>query len=360
MLFDLNNMGKPLKNWIPFVSLIIRTYHSSDTLIRTLESLASIEYDPKSLEMLIVCDFNDNESQTAIKGFLEMNPNLFSNIRVLYIEENIATKAWNKGINESKGEIQLVLPDDVKVHPLTLEHALNIFSEDSKVAAVTFPCVPEGINKISMKYKLNHMKYLGIKTTISSALLVTAYRKDVLTKIGFFREDMGLPLSIHEDWELGSRMRKNGYTMIVDGTITQVHLEGRDVDSKNKKGTVLEGENFSLFPGYIKKYIRQYIKANWWSMIQVLKVSPTTQLLEYLFYFTNPMILIALFIKGWFYFVTYTLSLGSVIVLHNWYKGYYRVFSRLQRIAFPILMFLIRSLRTYLTLIGFIVNKIKA
>ncbi len=352
-------MDNPLKNWIPFVSLIIRTYHSSDTLTRTLESLTSIEYDPKNLEILLVEDFNDEESQTAIKGFLEMNPNFFPNFRVLYMEENIATKAWNKGIDESKGEIQLVLPDDVKVHPSTLKNAFNTFLEDSKVAAVTFPCVPEGINKILMKYKLNNMKYLGIKTTISSALLVTAYRKDVLAKTGLFREDMGLPLSIHEDWELGSRIRKNGYTMIVDGTITQVHLEGRDVDSKNKKGTVLEGEKFSLFPAYIKRYVRQYIKRDWWSMIEVLKVSPTTQLLEYLFYFTDPIILIALFIVGWPYFVTYTILLGAIIVLHSWSKGYYQVFSRLQRIAFPILMFLVRSFRTYLTLIGFIINKIK-
>ena len=62
-------------------------------MIETLKLLASIEYDLKNLEIIIVEGFNDSVSESVIKGFLERNPSFLGNNRTVDVEENVATKA---------------------------------------------------------------------------------------------------------------------------------------------------------------------------------------------------------------------------------------------------------------------------
>ena len=346
----------PSKGDEPLVTIVIRVYHSNETLIRTLESLMNLDYEFSQIEINIVEDYDDEESEKAIKTFLETHPTYNEKIRIIQVNENAATKAWNKGIRESKGEIIMVLPDDVQVHTSTLKNALDLMNEDPRVAAVTFPGIPEKKGKILMKYKVNNMKFLGLRSTISSALLVTVYRKNALMVTGLFREDMGLPLSIHEDWELGSRIRKRGYRMLVDGTISQIHLEGRNTSFVDKREQIASRNILSLLLKNLRRYVREYIGKDWWSMLQVLKASPIDQLLEYFFYFVNPLMFLLLILINPFYSLVYGILILTFVIFYSFFKKYYQVFNLKQRLAYPLLVFFARSIRTYLTIIGFVIN----
>ena len=165
-----------------FVSIIIRAYHSGQELFRTLESCMSLDYDRSLYEVIVVIDWNDQESNRTVEAFRRHNLEA-ATLRVIESEINVATKAWNTGIRFCRGDIVLVCPDDVIVHASSVRQALKCFSGDEAVGALTFVAVPEETGT-HWVFQLGQMRYLGLCSLSSTIFAVTAFRKSSLEKIG--------------------------------------------------------------------------------------------------------------------------------------------------------------------------------
>ncbi len=285
-------------------------------------------------------------------------------VKAIEIDVNSATRAWNEGIKNSNCNYVMVMPDDVYLNEKTITRALELL-KGNDVAAVTYPAYPYGVQNpvdAPLNYKLHHLKFLGITSIINTVLFVTVFRKDILMKIGLYREDMGPPYTIHEDWELGSRIRSHGYRLIVDGTLKQFHLEDQSVDlagdnEDHKNG----GDKLGKLMRGIMGYVRQYVNKHWWSMYQVLKVGPLSQKLEYAWYIISPLLLISSLICGeYLYALLLIVATLITIELVNAVKGYYRAFGITQRITYPVITYIARNVRAYLFLAGLIKNVLKS
>src|SRR5207253_11295923 len=103
-------------------------------------------------------------------------------------------------------------------------------------------------------------------------------------------------------------------------------------------------------------YFSSYVSSRWWSMLQVFKVSPSTQLLEYLFYGCFPPVLLTLLMTNPLYgVVLFGASMISIEFAHI-SKSYYGEYGVMKRLVYPLLMALVRTLRTYFFLIGLLRN----
>ncbi|MEM1510015.1 MAG: glycosyltransferase [Thermofilaceae archaeon] len=332
---------------MPRVSIVIRTYFRAHLLRMILESLTKLSYPKSLLETLIIADSRDLQAIKVANQFTKA-----LDVKIHLVGVNSATHAWNRGILESTGEIISIMPDDIRVHPNTIDVALKHL-RDPKVACVTFPAVTL---KPSLPEKLHHWRFKGIITKNTfSILVISICKRDALESVGLFREDMGPPYSLYEDWELGSRIRSKGYTIVADGTLLQEHLEYLDSEHKEKAEKAREKVKIKII-GLVKTHVTYQLKKNWWAFFAVMKVSPLIQKLEYLFYLLNPMGMIVILIINPVYLVAYSLLLVLITELNSFIRKYYIELSPKERLIFPLILLSIRTLRTYLAIGGLITH----
>jgi len=344
----------------PHVSVVIRTYRRPMSLNTTLESLTKLEYDKTKLEILVTKSSGDLGVDEVVTNFVHEFGDSFR-LTVITIEENSATKAWNAGIKASRGALVMVLPDDVHVHPLTLTRAVGHLTGNGKLAAVTYPAVPEGFNgtnRPSLLYRLHQLRFDQTVTTVRAVSVVTVYRRDYLTLVGLYREDMGPPLSIHEDWELGSRICRHGYKILIDGTLRQVHSVPVEVSSQeNKSKNESQSKNQSNALYVLKSYSSAYMRRDASSFWEVLKSSPIEQILEYLGYALVPLTILLLVTTNVLFAFFFLVALFLVAATTALVKGYYRLFGWWERLAYP---FVILSIRVFRTILAFAFVVLKA
>lgn len=339
----------------PLISIVIRTYFREETLAKTLESIANSNYPKNKIEVIVVNDPKDEGAVKVVDLLREKHPEI--NAQLINLSINSASHAWNLGIRHSSGEIVGVSPDDVIFHPESIRRAVDLLQSNCKVAAVTFTCIFE---KQSIMSEVHHMRFIGNLTkSVSTVFLLTFYLKRTLETVGLYREDLGPPVTIHEDWELGSRIRKHGYTIILDGTMVQTHLEQQ---GKKHSDAKLEKPLRTNLMNKLKKWITMpssyadsYLRRNYRTFFVVMKSSPLSQQLEYTFYFFIPLIGLGLFfLVNVFYTLVYILFLVVAIDVHSHVRGYYQVFGHKKRLTYPIMIVAVRVVRMYLSLLGFL------
>ncbi len=323
-------------------------------LYEVLKSIVMLDYPRDKLRIYVVSYIEDEEDRKYVES---INNEYGTNIVYLQVESpNISVKV-NYGLhvcinNDNNSSIILVTPDDVVIDPTTLRDALN-YLKDPRVGVVTFPAVGECS---SLTEKLHQCKYIGITSTANTIMVVNVFKREVFERAGLYREDMGPPYTIHEDWELGSRIRRSGYKVIVDGKLVMKDLGGKTLRKAKDNDKRIKKKHNPL--NNMINYAKSYIGKNWWSMLQVFKSSPLEQLLEYAFYFMNPIIFIVLTIINWVWSLAYLGLILLVIVLHSFVKGYYRIFPIRYRIIYPLVLVGVRTYRMYLFVIAFMMNAI--
>jgi glycosyltransferase involved in cell wall biosynthesis len=339
----------------PLISIVVRTYFRADTLLRTLESIAALYYPPDKLEVIVVNDEKDTASEQTVDSFKQRN--VVIEVKVIS-SPNSASHAWNLGIVSSRGKIVCVSPDDVIFNPLTLKRALELLYSNSKVAAVTFTCIFENS---SLQSEIHQMRYIGNSTNnVSTVFLLTFYKKDVLAIVGCYREDLGPPMTIHEDWELGSRIRKQGYSLILDGKMVQTHLERqpKSPSEVTAQATISGRVKIKKFLGSFSSYKNSYINRNYRTFFEVMKSSSLSQKMEYVFYFLMPLAALGLLFFNYFGLIFYLILIISTVDVWSLSKGYYRVFPLKKQLSYPIVLIAARVIRTYLAVLGLIDQQI--
>ena len=341
----------------PPICIVIRTYFRAEFLVKVLNSILALNYPKELIEVILAVDSRDTNALRVAEKFGDKGVKL----QVITLDVNSATKSWNLGITSCSNEVVAVLPDDIVLHPEVVNLALR-YLQDERVAAVGFPAVSASR---SLGEKLHHWRFLGIKTTeVPTILPVVFFRKSMLLKVGLYREDMGPPLTIHEDWELGSRIRRYGYKVIASGELRMLHLveqppsKGEGTALAQHKRSTLVHKLGDVIKSVVR-YARAYVDKHWWSFFQVLRVSPLSQKLEYVSYYLIPPAAVLLLVLDVFWFLAFLLATLTLVEVYSFVRGYYRVLSIWERLAYPPILVLARVTRSYLALAGLLYNTIR-
>jgi cellulose synthase/poly-beta-1,6-N-acetylglucosamine synthase-like glycosyltransferase len=209
LLSFIGKKPKMVKNWEPFVSIIIPAYNEEDCLRKTVESAVSLDYPREKFEILIINDGSKDKTEKIGKE-LEKE---FSNVRFFSKQNGGKGSALNFGIKRAKGEIIISFDSDSFVRSDALKNMLPYFT-DKNVMCVT-PAMkvykPRGILQ-----RVQAMEYdLGIflRKVFSNmdSIHVTpgpfsAYRKVFFEKHGGYDEK-----NITEDMEIAMRIQSLNY-----------------------------------------------------------------------------------------------------------------------------------------------------
>ncbi len=167
---------------------------------------------------------------------------------------------------------------------------------------------------------------------------------------------MGLPNAIHEEWELGSRIRKKGFKVLIDGSIYSDHLAQDTLRAKIRNTTSKES---GLKKANAVKGFSGEAHKNYRTFFIVMKSSPLRQRLEYSIYFGLPLTFLALLFFGIPYFLLMAAATLIFIEMNSLSLGHYRVLNRRERIVFPLIAVFARVIRVYLSILFLLADATK-
>ncbi len=212
------------------LSVILPTCNRESILVNVLKQL--LEQEPKPLEIIVIDQTDKHDFKT--KDFLDALIKE-GRIRYIYQEEKHANVARNRGIIESRGEIVLILNDDIVVQKdLVGKHFDNF--KDLSIAAVSgavlehvteltdeFP--PDYYRKYTgwIHFPLNYSKRVE---TINLNSCNLSMRRDIAMEVGGFDENFYY--TYFDDSDLSLRVHKlclkRGLRTIHDPELCIVHL----------------------------------------------------------------------------------------------------------------------------------------
>jgi glycosyltransferase involved in cell wall biosynthesis len=339
-------------NDFPQVCIVIPTHYRTDKLSRVIQSIQDLDY-PKLLNKTIVVA---NNSDKGTKDYIKrINTKLEKKIEFISVDKTDANIKRNKGIEHCKADYVLLLDDDVVIKENTLKSSMSIIRKNDKIAAIGYPVksYDPGIHE-----RLHFGRYFGHITTSNTTMPCTLISRKKIMDSGLFREDMGPPRTIHEDWEMGSRLNRMGYKVLVDGTLVQRHL-GKSIE-ENIQNTTIKSPPIRLYVNAVKSlksYINMYLRKHYWSFFEVMKSSPRHQQLEYCIYFLIPLLGLMLITKP-FQLMIFMLSIILLITINSYSRNYYKLYKFHERIIFPITITVLRVFRIYLAILGLTISKV--
>jgi glycosyltransferase involved in cell wall biosynthesis len=196
----------------PLTSAIIATYNRAYIVCEAIESILNQTY--KNLEIIVVDDGSTDDTQNKLKRYGDR-------IRVVYQQNSGPAAAWNRGIQESRGEIITFLGSDDIWLPTFVERQVSVLQRVGE----DVPCClcnswmrfANGRGTTSFQYSLLNPAYQeGIWLNVAEIYATrfvqfgqsVAIRRTALQRTGVFDEslwlqedcDLALKLSIQGPW----------------------------------------------------------------------------------------------------------------------------------------------------------------
>ena len=205
-------------NTLPFVSVLIPVYNGSKYLSKCLDAVSASAY--KSYEIIVVDDGSaDNSAEIAHK----------KGATVLQLSQQSGpAAARNYAAKKASGDILFFVDADVLVQKGTIASMVTDFNENPDVTAVfgSYDDKPAEGNFISQYKNLFHHFHHqhSCKNAFTFWAGCGAIRKKVFEKVGGFDQKRYTRPSI-EDIELGNRIHKKGYRIILDRDLQVKHLK---------------------------------------------------------------------------------------------------------------------------------------
>ncbi len=219
------------------ISIVIPNYNGEELLRKNLSSVidAANYYKEKTnndIEIIIVDDFSTDNSigeiQNSIPPFIPGKE-----LRIIFNKNNMGfSSTVNKGVEEAKGEIVVLLNTDVQPKKDFLLKLIEHFEKDEKVFAVG--CLDESIEKGKTifrgrgigQWKRGFLVHKKGKVDRTNTLWVSggsgAFRKSIWEKLGGFNK-LYNPF-YWEDIDLSYRALKTGYKLIFESKSIVIHM----------------------------------------------------------------------------------------------------------------------------------------
>jgi cellulose synthase/poly-beta-1,6-N-acetylglucosamine synthase-like glycosyltransferase len=193
----------------PTVTIAVPIYNEERTIVKTVESLLSLDYPKDKLKIFLVDDGSKDNSWSTIQVFKD-NPSI-----VLLQKENGGKHtAINLALEKTDSEFFACLDSDSFVHDQALKRILKYFETDPKAMAVVPSVIiynPKNIVQIIQKVEYDMAIYTkktlglmgGMQTTPGP---LSTFRKKVFDELGPYRKAHNT-----EDQEMALRMQEHGY-----------------------------------------------------------------------------------------------------------------------------------------------------
>lgn len=221
----------------PKVSIVIVNYNGKKFLDECLESLLSLAYPAKRVELIIV----DNGSKDGSVAYVKKQ---YPKVLVLENEENNYCSANNLGIQKAKGEYICFLNNDTRVTEDWLRELISFIQGDDRIGAVGSKILfMDGKIQSAGQQQYPHYYYgdEGFReedrgqyetprevSSLSGCSIL--YRRACLEDIGLFDEDFRFFL---EDVDMGIRAHEKDWKFFyVPKSVLHHHYHGTFTDSK--------------------------------------------------------------------------------------------------------------------------------
>lgn len=209
----------------PYISVIVPVYNGGDQITQCLDALFASEY--RSFEVIVVDDGSTDGTPERVKARVDDTGGI--SLRVMHTEKQSGPAvARNLGVNHARGEIILFIDADVLVRTDTIAMVAADFTENADVAALfgsydDEPGPPDFMSQYrNMFHHYHHQHSSPDAYTFWAGC--GAIRKTIFDEINGFNHKLYNRPSI-EDIELGYRVRKHGYRILLDKEIQVKHLK---------------------------------------------------------------------------------------------------------------------------------------
>ncbi len=165
-----------MKMKLPTASIIVMTHNRSTVLKKTLNAMLRLDY-PNNYEIIVINDGSIDNTAEMLKNNFEHEKKII----VINQKRSLPCKARNNGIKKAKNDIIVIMDDDCIPDKTWLKDILSGFTT-SKIGMVSSFFIYGGTS--------------------------TAFRREVLEKVGLYDEDYGY---YREDTDLVFRVWDAGY-----------------------------------------------------------------------------------------------------------------------------------------------------
>ena len=202
----------------PLASVVIPTHQRKASLLRALESLATQTIPREQYEVIVVVDGSDDGSREAAESVAAGHAP-----RVLWQPNRGRASACNAGVAAARGDVVVLLDDDMTATPDFLSAHLRAHSSDTRLAVI-------GAAPVRIGAELpTHAQYVGEKFNRHLEHLAAAgrplalrdfysgnfsIRRDVLSAVGSF--DERFTAYGNEDLELSLRLSAAGVRLVYE------------------------------------------------------------------------------------------------------------------------------------------------
>lgn len=236
----------------PYVSLLVVSYNGLNFLREYLSSIVDAAEESSYKTEVVVADDGSGD------GSISYLQNNWPDVRIVAIQNNSGhVFASNKGVAECKGEIVVVLDNDVKVDKGFVDPLISHF-DDSKVFAVNSKIIVPRLGNINESVKLatfHHgmLYFTCIQDPPEHAIPIlyatacsAAYRRSTYLCLGGF--DSLYPPLYWDDTDLSYRARKRGYKVLYEPKSVVEHWYGGSTPpDKQRRMEIRKWENYFLF-----------------------------------------------------------------------------------------------------------------
>ena len=202
----------------PLASVVIPTHQRRESLLRALSSLATQSIPPEQYEVVVVVDGSDDGSREAAASLATGY-----SLRVLWQVNRGRAAACNAGVAAARGEVVVLLDDDMTATPELIASHLRAHPNGGSVAVIGAapirldPELPAHARYIGGKFNrhLEHLAAAGrpvaLRDFYSGNLSI---RRDVLETVGAF--DERFTVYGNEDLELSIRLTDAGVRLVYE------------------------------------------------------------------------------------------------------------------------------------------------
>ncbi len=203
----------------PKISVVVATFKRAPILARTLDHIVKQQYDPAAFEVIVVDDGSEDGTDAVVHAAAASAP-----VAIHYLSHENRGPGYtqNRGIRAARGEIVLLLADDIFLTPGALEaHMRRHDSHPDPRVAVLGNAVqsPElggtGFLRGWDAFGMNRFDHLEELPYFLFWAFNLSFKREFMLSHGMFREALGRGgPPAHEDTELGYRLHRRGMVLL--------------------------------------------------------------------------------------------------------------------------------------------------
>jgi GT2 family glycosyltransferase len=217
----------------PKVAVIILSWNRCMEVLKTLCWVTNEDYP--GIEVILVDNSSTDGTQVIV-------PQLFPDVRIISLPQNIGIKGWDVGIESTDAEYIVCLDDDCHPFPGTISRVVEVFEKKQTVAIVPFN-IKGGI------FTTESWEHVSRDELVGYVNCAVGLRRTAVVNAGLNDPDFFL---YGNEWDLTIRVLNEGYEIAFDPSI-KAHHRASVLNRSHKRLRTLTARNEAWI---VLKYFR--------------------------------------------------------------------------------------------------------